>query len=61
MIQTQWRYDGEIMRGLDYAGVKVAAECAGLTLRGKLFDDLQIIEREILAVDLEKLKGLSNG
>lgn len=47
---TQWRYSpmGRLL-GLDYTGVRAAMGLMGARNRGQVFDDLQVMERAVLA------------
>ncbi len=51
-IETQWRVGMAGATGLDYAGVQAAMQLRGDHPRR--FDDIQILEREFLAIMSEK-------
>lgn len=58
--QTQWRHDQGERTGLDYNALKITASMTGVKLTKNLFKKLQIIEKEILAVDYDKREKLIN-
>jgi hypothetical protein len=51
-IETQWRVGMAGATGLDYAGVQAAMQLRGDHPR--LFDDIQIMEREFLSIMSKK-------
>ncbi|MGH6879277.1 DUF1799 domain-containing protein [Hypericibacter sp.] len=54
--QTQWRHAGMsgIPTGLDYPGVRAAADMAGVTITPPLFEDLRGMEDEALLIFVER-------
>lgn len=55
-LATQWRRDGGIRTGIDYAALPVVASALGVRQRDRrqLFNDIQVMERETLMVDAER-------
>lgn len=56
-INTQWRWvapgDGTFRRvGLDYSGVRVGLEMAGIEMTAELWADLQLIEAGALTPEV---------
>lgn len=59
-VQTQWLYRGnDVLKGLDYAGVKAAADLMSISDTQNAFAKVRVLENEVLTIDREKLEAAS--